>query len=186
MSRRVVASLVVPVLVSAAVSGCAPSDAQVPVPSPTVSSGARPTPSASGEPMHEDSNERTEVREAPGEWGSTARASAVAAADAAMSAWADSHELSEQDWWAALAPTLSVGARSAYEGTDPANVPVRSADKTGRVAATPSVYLARVSYGTNDGEWLVTVSRTVGPAGEEVFAVERLQAATAGVGGERA
>lgn len=95
------------------------------------------------------------------------REAARRTARAAMSAYARPHA-GPARWWQDLSPLLSPEARTAYTGTDPAGIGVRTV--TGPAALAPSSLpaLARVSVPTDVGVYLVVLSRTPQASGWRV------------------
>lgn len=90
------------------------------------------------------------------------RAAARAArqtAMAALSAYARPHA-SATGWQARLWPHLSVAAREAYLGTDPATIVVRTVTGPARLTGSSLPALARVSVPTDAGIYLVVLSRS--------------------------
>lgn len=68
-------------------------------------------------------------------------------------------DLSEELWWAGLAPMLTPTARVAYEGTDPAEIPVREVTGPAGTGPSPSPFLATVVVPTDAGEYAVLLVR---------------------------
>ena len=91
-------------------------------------------------------------------------AAAVAAAQEAMTVFARP-TIDPGTWFADLAPLLTPEARSAYYGTDPANVPAHAITAPGRAEASPSAYLAHVTVPTDVGDYRVLLSRQDGSTG---------------------
>jgi hypothetical protein len=85
-------------------------------------------------------------------------ARAVQTATATLTAFARP-TLDDDQWWAELAPFLSDAARTAYEGTDPANVPVTAVTGPGELGPWESGYLAKVTVPTDVGTYQVLLSR---------------------------
>lgn len=91
-------------------------------------------------------------------WDARARAYALRVAETAMRAFARP-EIGEATWWAELSPLLSPAASSAYQGTDPAEVPARTVTGEPTLVDESSTYLAPVSVPTDVGVYLVLLSR---------------------------
>lgn len=119
---------------------------------------------------HSDENEDLPTAAPYPTWDAAARAEAVAAATAAMSAFAQP-AVDETTWWAELAPLLSPAAAAAYAGTDPANVPAQAVTGAARLTDDSSTYLAPVAVPTDVGAYLVLLSRE---GGGSPWLVERL------------
>lgn len=85
-------------------------------------------------------------------------AAAIPVAHDALLAYADHGSTAEQ-WFAHLAPYLSDTAQQAYYGTDPALVAVHQLNGPAELAPQTSSYLARVTFGTDDGRYAVLLSR---------------------------
>lgn len=68
-------------------------------------------------------------------------------------------DLSARDWMARLEPYLSPAAAQAYQGTDPAaGEPIKITGRP-RLLEGGSAYLAKVHLPTNQGTYLVLLSR---------------------------
>lgn len=99
-------------------------------------------------------------------WDAAARTQAAQVATAVMTAFTD-HQASPPAWWEHLAPLLTLSAQSAYQGTDPTQVPATTLVGPATPPADPdpaigqsSAYLARVSVPTDVGAYTVLLSRT--------------------------
>ena len=92
------------------------------------------------------------------EWDEDSRAAAVAKAEVLMDAFARP-ELNEDDWWSGLAPLLSAEARLTYSAVDPANIPARRDNGTGKLLDETSAYIAWVRVPTDVGTYAVVLSR---------------------------
>ncbi len=91
-------------------------------------------------------------------WDAPSRLSAVGQARTALAAFARP-QLPRATWWSLLAPLLTPTAQAAYQGTDPAQVPVRAVTGPGRLVDETSAYLARVELPTDVGPYLVLLVR---------------------------
>jgi hypothetical protein len=166
--------------VLALTAGCSPStttenpEATAVARTPTGNQTALPSqapPEATGH--HDEDADLAPLGPAP-TWDTRSQQAAIAAATAAMRAFARP-QLSAAAWWKDLAPMLSPTAAAAYQGTDPQNVPVHAITGTARLApasasgsgsgsgsgspeSTP--YLARVQVPTDVGICTVLLSRT--------------------------
>ena len=94
----------------------------------------------------------------------TSSAAAVDLAQRTMAAFARP-TLGAAAWFADLAPLLTPAARSAYVGTDPAEVPVRAVTGPGVAEPSPSVFLAYVVVPTDVGVYRLLLSREGGDTG---------------------
>jgi len=91
-------------------------------------------------------------------WNAQARRTARARALTAMRRFARPR-LGAEAWWTGLAPLLSPAAAIAYQGTDPANIPVRAVTGATELVDQSSPYLASVRVATDVGAYLVLLSR---------------------------
>ena len=91
-------------------------------------------------------------------------AASVDLAQRAMTAFARP-AVDEQAWFTELAPLLTPDARSAYYGTNPAEVPAHAVTGLGRAEDSPSAFLAYVVVPTDVGEYRVLLSREGGDTG---------------------
>ena len=73
--------------------------------------------------------------------------------------------LAADPWFTELAPLLTPAARSAYTGTDPAEVPARAVTGPGRPEESTSAFLAYVVIPTDVGDYRLMLSRESGDAG---------------------
>jgi hypothetical protein len=93
------------------------------------------------------------------QWTSAASAAARSRALEAMRAFARP-DLPVARWWAELSPLLTPAARYAYDGTDPANVPVRRVIGGASRVQSATPYLATVRVRTDIGSYRVLLVRT--------------------------
>lgn len=139
------------------------------VPPVTTPPPVQPAPTAQG---HTDEDNEG-VFETPGAyptWDAASRTAAKTAAVQAMGRFARP-EISAQAWWREFAPLLTPAAAQAYAETDPASIPVRRVTGKARIVDDRTPFLARVSVGTDIGDYTVLLSR--GGAGDP-WLVERL------------
>ena len=98
----------------------------------------------------------------------TSTAAAVDLAQRAMTAFARP-TVAADTWFNDLAPLMTPEARSAYYGTDPAEVPAHAVTGPARAETSPSAYssayLAYVTVPTDVGDYRVLLSREGGDAG---------------------
>jgi hypothetical protein len=114
---------------------------------------------------HGDADEDLPPLPAPPIWDADSRQAATRVAGRVMRAFARP-DASAASWWAQLEPLLSPAARTAYAGTDPANVPASAVagpavlltDTDGSDAESP--WLARVEVPTDVGAYVVLLSRS--------------------------
>jgi hypothetical protein len=152
--RRPLMGAAVIALSSAALVGCTSSHSS-PQPassSPVAASTAAATPSGTL-PADNDT-----VQPAPTA-GTTSQASAVDVAVKLMTAYARPDRTADA-WLAGLDPYLTQTGAAAYEGTDPAQVPVSKVTGSGTVMAAATVYALNVSVPTNKGVYVVALTRT--------------------------
>lgn len=93
----------------------------------------------------------------------TSNAAAVDLAQRAMTAFTRP-TIDDGQWFEELAPLLTPAARSAYTGTDPAEVPARAVTGGGRLEESPSAFLAYVVVPTDVGDYRLMLSRTAADA----------------------
>ena len=91
-------------------------------------------------------------------------AAAVDLAQRAMNAFARP-ALDADLWFTELAPLLTPDARSAYYGTNPAEVPPHAVTGPGRAENSPSAFLAYVVVPTDVGDYRLLLSREGGDTG---------------------
>jgi hypothetical protein len=91
-------------------------------------------------------------------------AAAVDLAHRAMAAFARP-TVDPDTWFTDLAPLLTPAGRSAYVGTDPAEVPAHAVTGPGLTEESPSVFLAYVVVPTDVGDYRLLLSRESGTAG---------------------
>ncbi|WP_133412103.1 hypothetical protein [Vallicoccus soli] len=87
-------------------------------------------------------------------------------------------DLDPATWWAQLQPLLTPAAATAYEFTDPGNVPVRMVTAAPTRVTSPSPYLAQVTVPTDVGPYVVLLARE--GAGEPWRAERIIPPATVG------
>lgn len=63
-------------------------------------------------------------------------------------------------WWSDLEPVLTPGARQAYQGTDPRNVPAAKITGPAKLTPASTARVARVSVPTDVGAYLVILTRS--------------------------
>ena len=96
-------------------------------------------------------------------WTDESRAQAVAAAEAAMTAFARP-QMNPDEWWAELQPLLSRQAGQDYAYVVPSSVPASKVTGAGSITDDASAYVAVVSVPTDVGPYTVVLSRTDGAA----------------------
>jgi hypothetical protein len=163
------------VLAACALVGCGPSDT-TPAGEPTEAISSTPSTGSSVEtPEPEQGSSRdTAEPDAPGlidedtgevitpravpQWDLDSRASAAAAGEAVMRAFArpDRHH---DSWWAEIEPLLSSEAQIDYAYVDPANIPASQITAEPTLAEDSSPYIAHVQVPTDVGTYTVLLSR---------------------------
>ncbi len=149
-----------------ALTGCTGQD-EGPTPTPvTVSSTPTPAPSMpdlnqftpppSGL-IDEDTGEIIEPQPVP-QWDEASRVAVVAAAEAAMTAFARP-DLDEETWWAGIEPLFTDEAAQRYAYVDPANIPVREVIAEGFIIDDASAYVAIVEVPTDAGRYQLVLNR---------------------------
>lgn len=89
----------------------------------------------------------------------SSRTSALALGAKVMTLFARPN-ISAEQWIADLTPYLSAEAAFAYDGTDPARVPVSEVTGPAKLTPASTAMVARVSIPTDDGIYLVILART--------------------------
>lgn len=135
--------------------------------SPSTSSGITPTAEPS-EP-HTPHDEVTPLEAPEADAGS--QSSAISAAERAVDAFANP-QLPYQEWIEGLYPLLTQAAATAYEGTDPANVPATQVIGTGQVLAGSTEVALIVQVPTDAGLYNVSLSR---PGGDAPWLADRIR-----------
>ena len=155
MSRPVAA--LVPLTIAAALmlTACTTSsdpEGQPPTASQTAGSGA---PSTASTPPVSDTDESPQAAPTPARDSET---DAIDVADKLMTAYARP-TLSATDWMNGVTPYLSQNGATAYQGTDPSQIPVTKV--TGKVAVQPAAtaYALNVAVPTNKGTYVVALTR---------------------------
>ncbi|CED90071.1 hypothetical protein [Actinomyces succiniciruminis] len=146
-------------------AGSAPATPAATAPSGAATDIARPDPSlftlAPEGSVNEDTGQT--ISPDPAVWDEESRAAAIAAAEAALEAFAHP-ELDYDTWWAGLDPHLTQEAAEAYVYVDPANIPVHELTGSGTIIEDASAYVATVKIPTDAGRYDVLVIRTSGSA----------------------
>ncbi len=107
--------------------------------------------------VDEDTGETIKPQTVP-EWDEESRRGVVAAAEAAMRAFARP-EADYRTWWAQLEPLLTPQAAQDYAYVDPANVPAREVTGPGELAWDTSAYVGRVEVPTDAGTYTLLLIR---------------------------
>lgn len=156
--------LIVAIATVIALTGCVDTSATGPGPSP---SGPALPSTAPTQPL--DFGEAT----MPPEAGGQSQADALAAATTVLTTFAQP-ELDEDTWWAQMLPLLSQQGAIAYEGTDPAQIPVRRVTGTGVVLEGSTEVSLIVQIPTDVGPYNITLTR---PSGDAPWLAERIRPA---------
>lgn len=166
MRKRTVTLAVATVAIAStiALAGC--TSQPTPSPSQSASSTAAPdlsqlTPAPSGAPVDQDSGGGTVAPQPAPPWDAEQRKAAIAAATAAMAAFARP-DLASTDWWAALSPLLTSQAQQDYQAVDPANIGAREVTGQASIVDESSSYAVTVTVPTNSGEYTVVLTRDDG------------------------
>lgn len=167
--RRVVAAAAGVVVAVALLTGCLQNDAAEPTPT------ASPSPTPSLPPTdHEHPFDDVEII-TPTEAGDTSRADALAAATKVMETFARP-QLSAEQWWRDMLPLLSQQGAHAYEGTDPALIPVSAVTGAGEVLEGSTEVMLLVRIPTDAGPYNITLTR---PDASSPWLAERIRPAEA-------
>jgi len=148
-------SAVVIALAAFTLSGCVGSPDTPPPAVPSSSSTAGPATSTPDEETPHDDATVTSVPEAA----SDSSAAAIAAAEKVMVVFGQP-DLDPDTWIRNLYPLLSQAGAAAYEGTDPATVPVRQVTGPGTVLDGSTEVALAVQVATDAGPYTVSLSRT--------------------------
>lgn len=148
-------------VVLAGCTGTASTPEPAPTPSGSTSGPVFPEPSqftpAPRGVEDEDSGEIHEPRPVA-VWDDESRKSAIAAADAAMRAYARP-DLGLDAWWAALQPLLDQKATADYAYMDPSRIVASSITGPAVITDESSGYVAYVDVPTNAGTYSLILSR---------------------------
>lgn len=135
-------------------TGCAPVMSPVSTPIATFPDGTTKTPRSTPTDGLGDGPNAPTPRPAD----STSQAAAVKLAEKFMTAFARP-QLDATTWINALYPMLTQQGAAAYEGTDPANVPVHKVTGGGRVVDGATDYALLVTVPTDIGTYAVSLTR---------------------------
>lgn len=108
-----------------------------------------------------DEDTRETISPDPAVWDDRSRAAAVAAAEAALEAFAQP-DLDHDAWWDGLESHLTQGAAQDYVWVDPARIAVRKLTGPGTIIEDSSAYVATVMIPTDAGRYDVLVIRASG------------------------
>lgn len=97
------------------------------------------------------------------EWDEESRASVIAAAETAMTAYARP-DLPFDQWWAAVQPLLDQKASQDYAYMDPSRIVTTQLTGKGVIVDDTSAYVATVQVPTNAGTYSLILSRIDGKA----------------------
>jgi hypothetical protein len=152
MKRLAVAALPLAALLT--LTGCIPTTDTGPLPSDTSSSPADgTTPDAQVAPE----DDATVIPVPPA--ASSSESTAITAAEHAVATFARP-DLPYQQWINELYPLMSQAGAAAYEGTDPANIPVRQVTGDGTVLDGATDVALIVEVPTDVGPYTVSLSRS--------------------------
>lgn len=155
MSRRVAALVPLTIAATLTLSACTTSsDPEVQPPSASQTAGST-APSAASTPPVSDTDESPQAAPTPAH---TSEADAIDVADKLMTAYARP-TLSPTEWMNGVTPYLSQSGASAYEGTDPSQIPVTKVTGKGAVQPAATTYALSVAVPTNKGTYIVALTR---------------------------
>ena len=143
------------VLAAFTLSGCVGSLDTPPPAGPSSSSSAGPVTSTPDEETPHDDATVAPVPEA----GTGSAAAAIAAAEKVMTVFGQP-DLDPDTWIRNLYPLLSQAGAAAYEGTDPATVPVHQVTGPGTALAGSTEVALVIRVPTDAGPYAVSLSRT--------------------------
>ncbi len=150
----------------ALLTGCVPAPpSQAPPAAPSAEATA-PSPGSTA------SADDAEVVPAP-EAADSSRQEAIAAATKVMEAFARP-QMDADEWWRAMLPLLSQKGAYAYEGTDPAQIPVTEVTGAGIILDGSTEVLLIVEVPTDAGPYNVTLTR---PDSSSPWLAERIRPA---------
>jgi hypothetical protein len=154
VTRRVAALLPLTIAAALALSACTTSsdpEGQA----PSTAQTAQTAESAASTPPVSDTAESPQAAPTPAR---TSEADAIAVADKLMTAYARP-TLSATEWMNGVTPYLSQNGASAYQGTDPSQIPVTKVTGKGAVQAAATTYALNVAVPTNEGTYIVALTR---------------------------
>ncbi|WP_421076952.1 hypothetical protein [Microbacterium sp. IO18] len=157
-THHTAAAIILAIATVTALSACV--DAR-PTPTPT-STASIDGGTTEQDNLNEEPHDDGEVSAAP-EAGGDSQAGALEAATAALEAFARPG-LDYDTWWAELLPHLTQQAGVAYEGTDPAQIPVRQVTGAGTVLEGSTEVSLIVQLPTDAGPYNITLTRAGGDA----------------------
>lgn len=160
-ARQRTALIVTPIILAAALSlaACSTSPGQDPAPAESNGSYASAAPSqSSGDQAHSDEEEEDHPSVPVPEANAASQTDAIAAATAALTAFARP-SLPEEQWWNELLPLLSQKGAVAYEGTLPSNIPVTAVTGAAVVLDASTDVATLVEVPTDAGPYIVTLVR---------------------------
>ena len=163
-------------IVALSLAGCSttPSTGSASSAAPSASSEATPNSSPSIAPHNDAEGEEDEHPSVPvPEAGTASQTDAVAAATAAVTAFARP-TLPEEQWWNELLPLLSQKGAVAYEGTLPSNIPVTAVTGAAVLLPASTDVATLVEVPTDAGIYVVTLVRG---STEESWLAERIRPA---------
>ena len=123
----------------------------------TGSSTSSPTPTSTGT-LPPDGKDAHETLPAAPTADPSSTAAAVVVADKLMTAFARPN-VDATTWINGLYPYLTQSGGAAYEGTDPAQVPVHKVTGTGTVVESATAYALLVRVPTDIGDYTVSLTR---------------------------
>lgn len=160
-ARQRTALIATPIILAAALSlaACSTSPGQDPAPAESNGSYASAAPSqSSGDQAHSDEEEEDHPSVPVPEANAASQTDAIAAATAALTAFARP-SLPEEQWWNELLPLLSQKGAVAYEGTLPSNIPVTAVTGAAVVLDASTDVATLVEVPTDAGPYIVTLVR---------------------------
>ena len=175
-ARQRIALIATPVILAVAVSiaGCSASPGITPTPGGSDGSSPSSAPGQSSDDhAHRDGEEDDHPSVPVPEANTASQTDAVAAATAAVTAFARP-SLPEQQWWTELLPSLSQTGAVAYEGTLPSNIPVTTVTGAAVVLDASTDVATLVEVPTDAGAYLVTRVRG---STDEPWLAERIRPA---------
>jgi hypothetical protein len=146
--RNTLTAVAVAIATAATLTGCIGAD---PTPEPTETGQTLPTTAPT------NTIDDGEVVMPP-EVSSASGTAALEAASTALSKFAQP-DLSAEEWFNQMVPLLSQAAAIAYEGTDPAQIPVRQVTGAGRILEGSTEVSLIVEVPTDVGPYNVTLIR---------------------------
>lgn len=154
MNRRIAALVPLTIAAALTLTACHSNPEQ---PAPTAAqAGGSASPSTASTPPVFDDDESPQAAPTPAR---DSEADAIDVADKLMTAYARP-TVSATEWMNGVTPYLSQSGATAYEGTDPSQIPVTEVTGKGSVQPAATAYALNVAVPTNKGTYIVALTRS--------------------------